>query len=133
MTERRTGGEAQAQALYQLLEDMDSSGITPEFVVGLEEMEVVQRAITNSSLASGENVQIGARLESLEVGLKDLGAKIGNLSLVPISSVPVKVSSTNHAPNIVVSDMEKNSFAQITAKGLGVPKTNGSKQRSNSQ
>ena len=57
-TDRRSGGEAQAQALYQLLEDLDSSGITPEFVVGLEEMEVVQRAITNSSLTSGENVQI---------------------------------------------------------------------------
>ena len=32
-TDRRTRGEAQAQALYQLLEDLDSSGITPEFVV----------------------------------------------------------------------------------------------------
>ena len=63
------------------------------------------------------------------MGLKDLGVKIGNISSVPVSSVPVKVSTTNHAPNIVVSDMTKNSFAQITAKGLGAPKTNGNKQK----
>ena len=132
-TDRYSGEEVQAQALYQLLEDMDSSYTTPELVVRLDEMEVVQRAITNSSLALGENVQIGARLESLKVGPKDLGVKIGNFN-----SVPVNVSTTNSAPNIVISDMTHNSFAHTTAKGLGAtktngPQTNGPKQRSSSQ
>ena len=49
-TDKRSGGAGQAQALYQLLEDLDSSGTTPEFVVGLDEMEEVQRALTNSVL-----------------------------------------------------------------------------------
>ena len=54
--ERRSGEEGQVQAMYQLLEDLDTTDRTPEFVVRIEEMELVQRAITNSSLASGENV-----------------------------------------------------------------------------
>ena len=112
------------------MEDLDSAGTTPEFVVGIEEMEEVQRAITNS-LATGDNVLIGARLESLEKEIKDRGTKIGTASTAPVSLVQVNDSS-NNAPSIVVSDMSKHSFANIAARPV-VLKSNGIKQRSNSQ
>ena len=128
-TDRRSGGEAQAQALYQLLEDLDSNGITPEFVVGVDQMEEVQRATSNSSLADGDNVQIGARLESLEKEIKDLGVKIGLAN----NSHPGPSLGEEKAPNIVVTEMPKQSFANIVAARPATQKNNVTKPRSNSQ
>ena len=111
-TERRSREEGQAQTMYQLLQDIGTADRTSQFVVGIGEMEMVQRALTYYSLASGENVQISARLESLEVGLLDLGVKIGKISSVPVNTsttIPVKIAK--ETPSITVSDM---SHALIT-------------------
>ena len=110
---RRSGEEGQAQAMYQLLEEMDTENRTPLFVVGIEEMELMQRAMTNLSLASGENVQIGARLESLEVGLMDLGENIGKI-YVPVNvSTTIPVKKVNETPSIIVSDLSQSTFAKM--------------------
>ena len=123
-TTRRTGGAGQAQALYQLLEDMDSADITPDFVVGADQMEEIQRALTNSSLATGENVQVGARLESVEQAVKDMSEKIGALCTAPIIS-----GTAMAAPAVFVTEADKNTFANVVKKNAGVKP----KSRSNSQ
>ena len=71
-SEKRSRSEGQAQALYQLLEDIDIEGKMPQFLAGLTDMEVVQRALTNTALSTGDDVQIGAQLESLVKGQHDL-------------------------------------------------------------
>ena len=55
-SEKSSRSEGQAQALYQLLEDMDIEGKIPQFLAGLTDMEVVQRALTNSALLSGDGL-----------------------------------------------------------------------------
>ena len=130
-TNKRSGGAGQAQAFYQLLEDLDCPGTTPEFVVSLEEMEEVQRALTNSSLAIGDSVQVGAMLESLEKGIKDLRMKIGAICIAPGNPAQV-TETTKSLPNVIVSEVMKNTFANIAAKPV-VEKTKVTKQRSNSQ
>ena len=100
-------------------------------MVSLEEMEEVQRALTNSSLATGDNIQVGARLESLEKGIRDLGMKIGAVCIAPGNPAQV-IETTKPLPNVIVSEVMKNTFANIIAK-LVVEKTKVIKQRSNSQ
>ena len=81
-SDKRSRSEGQAQALYQLLEDMDIEGKMPQFLASLTDMEVVQRALTNSALSTGDDAQIGAQLESLEKGQHDLSVQIGKMGSV---------------------------------------------------
>ena len=90
-------------------------------------MEEVQRATTNSSLATGENVQVGARLERLEKEIKDLGVKISANIAHPSPSL-----ENEKIPNIVVTEMSKQSFADIAAARPGTLKNTATHQRSNS-
>ena len=130
-TDKRSGAAGQAQALYQMLEDLDSNNATPEFVVGLSEMEEVQRALTNSSLAIGDSVQVGARIESLEKGIKELSMKIGAVCIAPGKAAHT-IGTSKTTPDIIITDEMKNTFANIAAKPV-VEKSRVNRQRSNSQ
>ena len=92
-------------------------------------MEEVQRATANSSLADGDNVQIGARLENLEKGIKDLGAKIESAN----NSNTGPSLGDEKAPSIVVTELPKQSFANIVAARPPAQKDNVIRPRSNSQ
>ena len=122
-TERRSGLEAQAQAMYSMIDLLDSSNKIPRLVIPMHDMEAAQRALTNSSMPNGEDVSVSARLQSLDKSVSNLSDKLSKAQSLPsIPFVP---------PAVTVTDTTgpQASFADIVKSALSAPPRNNADPR----
>ena len=135
-TERRPGAEAQAQALMFVIDDLETKNAVPKVSVDVKNFVVIQRAMTNTTLAVGDDALVRARLGSLEEGFTSLkqainrmeGSLASRLSTVSSRPSPSELgyssmsSSTTTTPSVTPSKLTSmstgpSSFAEILSQG----------------
>ena len=93
-TERRPGVEAQAQALMFVIDDLETKNAVPKVSVDVKNFVVIQRAMTNTTLAVGDDASVGARLGSLEEGFTSLKQAINRME----GSLASRLSTVSSRP-----------------------------------
>ena len=136
-TDRRPAVEAQAHALYQLLDDLDATDKLPKVVIPLEELANTQRALSNSGTVTGDEATINARLVSLE---KNVNTVLENVAKMQSMTTPPIVISSPHDTQIsfaeVLTSSPPTSSQDKTSSTLGTdrqPPTQGRRERSTSR